>query len=310
MRLRSHRVAERFLEAEAYRLAASLSFYSLSSMFPLMIVALAAADTLLGDSAELRNTLISAVNGTNSPALRALLEDTLREVLDHAPEQHLRIIVGLLGAVFGASGIFLELVAAMDKLFRVAPPKGSFLHQVWYALRGRGSAILLVFGTSLVLLCGTVVLGTIDVIAARLPAWAESLPGLVTDVSSVGVTWIFLTLCYRVVPNTRVPIRAAMWGAGVAAIIMRAVRWPVTWVVAHVTTYSAYGVVGTLLVLVTWFYVVSSVLLLGAAWTAVHGAVEELGIPPETRASDPETEPQKDTRGASSGNSQRPTVST
>lgn len=261
---------DRWTDAEAYRLSAALSFYALSSIFPLMLVAVSAGELVLGGSAEVRGMLISALDGTNSETVRGLLEDTLDGVQGAASRSHWGVLVGLVGAVFGASGIFLELETALNKLFQVPLTKRSFWHEVKVTLRERASALGLVMVTNVVLLFGTFVLTGADVVATRLPGHSDALPGLITNLSSLLLTAAALTLCYRVVPGMRVRWSAAALGALTAALGLLVARWPLTWAVVHLTSYSAYGIVGVLLLIMTWLYVASCILLFGAAVAAVY----------------------------------------
>lgn len=258
-----------WVDAEAYRLSASLSFYALLSVFPLMLVAVSAGELLLGGSAEVRGTLISALDGTNSETVRGLLEDTLEGVQGAASRSHWGVIVGLLGAVFGASGIFLELEAALNKLFHVPPVKRTFWQEVKATLHERAAALGLVMITSVVLLFGTFVLTGADIVAEWFPARSAALPGLITNLTSLLLTAAALTLCFRVVPGTPVRWPAAALGAFVAAFALLAARWPLAWAVVHLTSYAAYGIVGVLLLIMTWLYTAGCILLFGAAIAAV-----------------------------------------
>jgi membrane protein len=265
-----HAAADRFIEAEAYRLAASLSFYTISSIFPLLLVALSIGEMVLGDSRELQNSLIRALNATDSAAVRALLEDTLRGIRDNKDPNHWGIVIGLFGAAFGASGIFLELDTSMGKLFRIPSKKTSIWEDIRHALADRAAALLLVAATSLVLLSSSLVLSAVEVVAAHMPSVSRVAPGMLPRFSAGATTVLAIALCYRVVPDRPVRFSAAVLGALVAAAAFYVVRWPLTWAVAHLTSYAAYGVVGSLLLLVTWFYVASCILLGGAALTAVR----------------------------------------
>jgi membrane protein len=260
---------ERWSDAEAYRLSASLSFYALSSIFPLMLVAVSAGELVLGGSAEVRGTLISALDGTRSETVRGLLEDTLEGVQGAAARSHWGVIVGLLGALFGASGIFLELEAALNKLFQVPVVKQSFWQDVKTTLHERAAALGLVMVTCVVLLFGTFVLAGADVVAARLPGHLAALPGLFTNLASLLLTAAALALCYRVVPAITVHWTAAALGGLFAALGLVAARWPLTWAVVHLTSYAAYGIVGVLLLIMTWLYTAGCILLFGAAVAAV-----------------------------------------
>lgn len=259
---------DRFIEGEAYRLAASLSFYALSSLLPLLLVALGVADALLGDSATFRQTLISMFDVTDSPTLRELILEALQSARGGSERSSWSIVLGLFGAALGASGIFLELDAAMEKLFRVAPVRRSPLGHVRRFLLDRGVALLLVIATSLLLLFGAVVLSSLELLATRLRIPSDAWPGALTYTATLALLTGALTLCYRVLPQPNVRLGAAFAGAAFATLGLTIARLPLTWGIAHLTSYATYGVVGALLVLVTWFYVAGCILLLGAALTA------------------------------------------
>lgn len=263
------KAGNRFIEAEAYRLAASLSFYGLSSMLPLLLVAFGAGDLVLGDSHDLRQQLISTLNVTDSPALRSLILDTVDGAGKAGERSAWSIGIGVFGALFGASGIFLELDASMGKLFRVTSAKLSVWGDIKLFLRERGVALLLVIGTCLLLLFGMVVLSAVELMAAQLRFPSQALPGVLTYLGTFVLTAGALSLCYRVVPAPRVSPACALYGGALAATLLALVRVPLSWGLTHLTSYSAYGVIGALLVLVTWFYVASSILLFGGALAAV-----------------------------------------
>jgi len=258
----------RFVDAEAYRLAASLSFYALSSLLPLLLLAIAVGDILLGDSTELRLSLIRLLDVTDSQALREVILGALEGARGTTERSGWGIALGLIGAGLGASGIFLELDTAMEKLFRIAPVKRSVLKHIHRFLLDRGAALLLVVGTCLLLLFGVLILSSVELLASRLRLPAETWPGGLTYLLTLALFVGALTLCFKIVPEPRVPLRAALAGALVATLGLTLVRLPLTWAVTHLTSYSTYGVIGALLVLVTWFYVASCILLFGAAITA------------------------------------------
>jgi len=261
--------ASRFVDAEAYRLAASLSFYGLSSMLPLLLVAFGAGDLVLSDSDALRQQLIGTLNVTDSPVLRSLILETVGGAGTAEVASGWSIAIGLFGAVFGASGIFLELDAALEKLFRVSPAQYSVWGSIKRFLRDRTHALLLVVGTCLLMLSGMVVLSAAEVLGSQVKLPSKLWPGALAYMGTFLLTGVAITLCYKVVPAPRVRIGCALIGGFVAATLITLVRFPLAWGVTHLTSYSAYGVIGAMLVLVTWFYVASSILLFGASLTAV-----------------------------------------
>lgn len=261
--------ASRFSEVDAHRLAAALAFYTLSAIFPMMLVAISIGKLVLGDSPGLQNALVSALDATHSSAVRELVEETLSSLSKSKSESTWGIIVGTLGSLFAASGIFLELDSSIHKLFRLPPSDDSFWRGLRRTVVERATALGLVIVTGLLLLFGSVILGAVELVAAHFPAVARYFPGVVSELGSLAFMTLALTLCYRVLPDVRVRWGAALSGGIVAALGLHIARWPLTFAALHLTNYSAYGVLGTLLLLSTWFYIAGSVLLFGAGVTAI-----------------------------------------
>ncbi|MFZ5896155.1 MAG: YihY/virulence factor BrkB family protein [Myxococcota bacterium] len=265
------RAASRFGDIEAHRLAAALAFYTLSAIFPLMLVAISIGKLVLGDSPSLQNALVSALDATQSTAVRGLVEDTLSSLAKSRGDNASTwgIVVGVLGSIFAASGIFLELDSDMRKLFKLKPHEDSFWQGLRRTVVDRATALGLVVLTGLLLLCGSVLLGTIELLSAHFPRIARVFPGVSSELASLGFMTIALTLCYRVIPDVQVRWSAALKGGIAAALGLHLARWPLTFAALHLTNYSAYGVLGTLLLLATWFYLAGCVLLFGGSFTAV-----------------------------------------
>jgi membrane protein len=209
------------------------------------------------------------LNVTNSPALRELIVETLESVGKAQATTGWSIAIGAVGALFGASGIFMELDAAFEKIFLVKAKKRSIWGDIKRFLLDRGIALLLVLGTSATLLFGMVVLSAMELLASQIRFPSNALPGVLTYAGTLALTAIGLSLCYRVVPEPPVRFRSALAAGALAATLLALVRLPLSWALTHLTSYAAYGIIGAMLVLVTWFYVAGCILLFGAALTAV-----------------------------------------
>ncbi len=267
--------ATRFGDVDAHRLAAALAFYTLSAIFPLMLVAISIGKLILGDSPTLQNGLVSALDATNSSAVRGLIEETLSSLAKSKSESTWGIIVGTIGSLFAASGIFMELDSSMHKLFKLPPAVDSFWHGLRRTVVDRATALGLVIVTGLLLLFGSIVLGTVELASAHFPVVARFFPGITSELFSLGFMTLALTLCYRVIPDIQVSWGAALRGGIAAAVGLHLARWPLTFAALHLTNYSAYGVLGTLLLLSTWFYIAGCVLLFGAGVTAIANQVND-----------------------------------
>jgi membrane protein len=265
--LGARRSVERFSDSDAPRLAASLSYYAVFSLFPLLLVLGALAESALGDSQALRDRVLRWAGGAGSNAMRDALEQTLQDVARRAPSAAAGIGLGLVGAVLGASGVFIELDAALTRIFRVRPRQLSFLASVLELVRDRLIGFFVVIGTSVALLVTTVARGALE-----LPTWVPGATLLGSALSLVlggGALTTGIALCYRLLPGTAVPWRSAWKGALVASLALHLVREPFAWFVFHLTTYAAYGFIGAVLGILMWFQVAACLLLFGACVAAV-----------------------------------------
>jgi membrane protein len=265
--LGARKSVDRFSDSEAPRLAASLSYYAVFSLFPLLLVLGAVAESALGDSQALRDRVLRWAGGAGSSAMRSALEQTLADVARRGPSATTGIWLGLVGAMFGASGVFIELDAALKRIFHVRPRELSFLASVLQFLRERLVGFLVVIGTSVALLVTTVARGALE-LPTSVPG-AALLGNALSLVLGGGALTGGIALSYRLLPGTAVPWLSAWKGALVASLALHVIREPFAWFVVELTTYAAYGFIGAVLGILMWFQVAACLLLFGACVAAV-----------------------------------------
>jgi membrane protein len=270
--LATRSAAERFSDSDAPRLAASMSYYAVFSLFPLLLVLGAVAETALGDSQTLRDRILRWAAGVGSSAMRDVLEQALANVAERAPSATVGVVLGVLGALLGASGVFIELDTALERIFRVARRHLGFFASVRSFLRDRMVGFLVVVGTCAAMLLMTVARGALE-LPSGVPGAAFAGSALSLALGSGALT-AGIALCYRLLPRSGVSWRSAWKGALVASLLLHVVREPFTWFIVQFTKYAAYGVMGAVLGILTWFQVAACLLLYGAcvaAVTAEHG---------------------------------------
>jgi membrane protein len=253
-----------FGEARGSEAAASVAYYTLFSLFPLLI-ALVAGGSYLLDRQQVFNQVVDLI--TNAfPISQNLIEENLRQVLK------LRGTVGLIGlgvALWSASGVFTVLAHNINRAWPEAPPRGFFRRRL-VALGIVGSlAVLLVL--SLLLSIGLRVLSRLHVPLVDL----QSLYGtpLWTAVSDL-VPWLlifvlFLSL-YRWVPSVEVKWSAAFWAALAVALAWRVVASAFAWYVSSgMARYRiVYGSLGAVVALLFWIYLSGWIIIFGAHLSA------------------------------------------
>jgi membrane protein len=256
-----------------YRLGASLAYYALFSIFPLLLLSATAIGFFLGNGDAARKKLIDIVSPSN-PQFRTLLDQTLYSMQVHRTARGIGAIVGFVALLVGASGAFSELESDLDLIWRVEDkPKTSVWQTVLGVLKSKALAFGVVVGAAVALLASLAIstaLATIGEVAAGHAAAAQSL----WQVVELGASLFFLAgvfaAVFRVVPQTDIKWRDVLGGAFVTSLLFTALKGLLAWYLSHLGSYAAYGAVGAVLGLLTWIYVSCLILLYGAEFCRVY----------------------------------------
>jgi membrane protein len=251
---------EGFTQARGSEAAASMAYYTLFSLFPLLLAFVAGGSYLL-DRQQVFQQVVDLISNA-FPISQNLIEENLMQVL------RLRGAVGLIGlavAIWSASGVFAILTRNINRAWTDAAPRG-FL--------GSRLVALGMVATLAVLLVISLLLSTALNVASRsqLPLVdLQSLYGtpIWTAFSDV-IPWLFIFFLflalYRWVPNEEVPWRAAFSAALVVALAWEIAANAFAWYVSSgLAKYQiVYGSLGTVVALMFWIYLSSWIILFGA----------------------------------------------
>ena len=253
-----------FSQARATEAAASIAFFSLFSLFPLMLFLIAGISYVMAQ--DYTSQQLFQYIRILFPVSQSVIVDTLNLILKNRPTFGIIALVGLLWA---ASGAFNSLAININRAWSEAQVR-NFLQSRLVAILMVGILVGLVF---ISLLATTLV----HLIAnARLPV----LGGILNDqsfpwraiINLVPFTFRLLILwgLYRWVPTTQVRWRAAFWGALVAAVAWELITDGFTlYLSSPWARYElVYGSLATIVVLMFWLYLSSSIALFGAHLTA------------------------------------------
>ena len=240
---------------------------------------------MIGDDAPARERMLSALAAPETPA-RQVLEETLEAMQRDRTSRGVSFAVGLATLLFAASGALVELDATLNRIWGV-PPRASrgVAGAVKVLVKERLAGFALVGGIGATLLASLVTSSLLAALAARAESrWAPALLRTAELATSLGLTSLVFALAFHLVPRCRPPLREVAGGAVLTAALLAAVKEVFAGYLSDVTSYSAYGVVGSVLALATWIYVSSQVIFLGA--TLTRSAQQLTGSPRPTPAAD------------------------
>lgn len=253
---------------DAPRLGASLAYYTLFAIAPVLLVATAIAGMVFGPEAvrgEIVGQLDQLVGRDGALAVEALLEG--------ASQRRSGILATVLGSItfaIAATGAFLELQAALNTIWRVKPKPGAILRGFLVdRLRSFGLVVAIGF-LLLVSLAVTAALAALsEWLARRSPALPLAWSGVNLMVSIAVATALFAML-FRFLPDVRLHWRDVTTGAFVTAVLFTIGQQLIGFYLGQSTVASSYGAAGSVMILLLWVYYSCQILLLGAEFTRVY----------------------------------------
>ncbi len=276
---------------EAPRLGAALAFYTILSISPLVIFVVALVSLVIDKSSAQSHIVgqVQAMVGTQGgQAIQSLLENAQKPSTGWTAS-----VIGFLTLLFGASGVFGELRAALNKIWEVSPEVSA---GVWGMLRERFFSFGMVLSigflllVSLVLSAGLAAAGKFFGGLLPMPAWVLSAINFL--VSFVAIAILF-ALIFKFVPETKVQWRDVRLGAVITALLFTIGKFLIGLYIGKASVGSPYGAAGSLIVVTIWVYYSAQIFFFGAEFTHIFAESREGAEPGrlEKRAGTP-AEPQ------------------
>lgn len=254
----TRRAVTGFLNHEALQYAGSMAYFSVLSIFQLLVLGIVVGSFVLGQG-EARDFVIEQVQ-----AGTPLDPETIGGVIDAAIESRGSMtIIGFAFLLWSALGIFSSLSNGISRVFEKAPPR-PFLKDKLVGL--------LLMATSGLLAVGSLVIGIVTgVIQRAADEVVTGLPGGGTLVWLIGLMvplfmiFVAFWVIYKVVPNRPVTWGEVLPGAILAALLWTVLRFGFTFYATNIANYdSAFGPISTAITLLVFLYFASIIILLGA----------------------------------------------
>ena len=257
-----------WMDANAARVAAALAYYTLLSMAPLVVLCIAIAGFVFGETAA-REHLIQQVGMLIGPqgaeALKAVVKNA-----HQSTSGGISSIVSIAVLLFGASAVFGELQDALNTIWGVKPKPGRPILQI---VRERLFSFSMVIGLAFLLLVSLVMSTVVTALGTFM---SEKLPGgealwfILNLALSLGVNTLLFAAIFKVVPDVEVRWRDVWIGALFTAVLFSLGKQLLAWYLGTSTVASSYGAAGSVVALVVWVYYSAQLVFLGAEFTQAY----------------------------------------
>jgi membrane protein len=262
----------------APRLGASLAFYMLLSLAPLLLVAVSIAGLVFGKQTAATDLvyrvqdLARQTGATTVEAGANALQALLAGARDSA-QGVIATIFGLITLLFGASGVLIELHDALNTIWEVPPPTmTSSWERIVKLVRERLVSSALVLATGFLLVASLAVNAWIErlgaVYTASLPARGLILQTVNSALFFVIIAGLFAAI-YKLLPDVHLEWRDVVLGGGVTSTLFTIGKLVIGLYLRRAGFASTYGAAASIVVFMLWVYYSSQIFFLGAEFTKI-----------------------------------------
>lgn len=259
---------------QAPMMGASLAYYSLFSIVPLLLVALAIAGVIFGAEAA-RGQLEGQLEGYFGEGTARSIQGLLAASENKTTSGTIAFFVSIGVLLFGASSVFNQLKVALNRIWGVDQcARKGFIGLIINRLLAMGMVIMvgLLLLSSLFL---SAIIGRVTAVATEL----VPIPLVLLQWVDLGIGLVILTLLFaaifRLMPDADVPWRSVLLGALFTSALFGVGRYGINFYIARSATTSGFGAAGSIVVLLIWIYYSAQIFFLGAEFTYAHSHPEK-----------------------------------
>ena len=256
-----------FGEDKAPRLGAALAYYTIFSIGPLLLIAVAMAGIFFGQEAA-RGQVSAELGKIFGPQMAKSLEAMI-EAANKPKSGTIATIVGVFTLMLGASGVFGQLKDALNTIWNVEPQKAG---GIMGFIRQRFLSVAMVLGIGFLLLITLV----FDAAISAMGPWlgrlvgGEALLHVIQLALSFVIAVVLFAAIFRILPDLKIAWKDVWFGAIFTGILFVLGKWALGLYLGKAAVGSAYGAAGSLVILLVWVYWSAQILFLGAEFTQVY----------------------------------------
>ncbi len=254
---------------DTFRLAASLAFYTIFSLAPVLLIVVGVASLFLARETATQKIVAEVQRMIGNNGAQAI-----KQVLDASSgfgKSISAITTGVVTFLLGASAVFAELQAALNKIWDVQTKakRGIILKLVFDRLR----SFALALGVGFLLLVSLVISAALTALQDYLNNWMPGVPAL-WQASNIVVSFLVVgflfAMIYKYLPDAKITWKNVWIGAAVTAALFTVGKYVISLYLGQTALGSAFGAAGSFAVLLIWIYYSALICFFGAEFTQVY----------------------------------------
>lgn len=267
---------------KASQLAAALAYYTVFSLAPLLVIAIAVAGFVWGEEAA-RGAIVGQISGLvgqqGAEQVQTMIQNT-----NASGSGIIATVIGVVVLILGATGVFNHLQDSMNTIFEVKNKPGAGM---WAMIRERFLSFAMVLAIGFMLLASLVITAALtafgDAMLNLFPGFEVLMQIINFLVSFIVVTLLFAVM-FKFLPDIKIAWKDTLLGAAVTSLLFAIGRTAIGIYLGNSDPGSAFGAAGSLIVILVWLYYTGQIMYLGAEFTQIYAQEYGQGIQPKENA--------------------------
>jgi membrane protein len=258
-----------FIDDNGLKLSASLAYYTVFSIAPLLILVISLAGLFYGHDAATKQLYPQIAQYVGSQAA-VQIQDMLKN-LQLSGKTGITVIIGIVTLLVGASSMFIEIQDSLNIIWRVkAKPKKGWIK----LLQNRFLSFSLIISLGFLLLVSLVINLIMNALSHKITHFLPAVTGLLIKGINLGITLVVISVLFGIIfkflPDVKIKWRDVRSGAIFTALLFMLGQYIINLYIQYTAQSSTYGAAGSIIVILLWIYYTSAILYIGAEFTQVY----------------------------------------
>ena len=272
-----------FMEDNGLKLSAALSYYTMFSLAPMLLVIISLLTFFYGEQ-DVQSDLFAQISTLVGEGVATQLQEIIQNA-ELSNKSGVAAAIGLITLLIGATGVFAEIQDSINFIWNIkAKPKKGWV----YYLINRLLSFSIILTLGFLLLVFLIINAMADMLGNQIAKYfsegAFILLYIVNMVLVFGVITALFTVIFKVLPDGKLRWKECLVGAGFTSVLFLIGKFGISYYIGKSNLGAAYGASASIIILLTWIYYSSIILYFGAEFTKVYARMDGRGIAPNRNA--------------------------
>jgi membrane protein len=268
-----------FMDDKGLKLSASLAYYTIFALAPLLLLLISLAGIFLGKDA-IQGKIFGELRGLLGSSAALQVQDMIKAI-ELSGKSTMAFVIGIITSIVGATSIFGEIQDSINIIWKVkAKPKRGWLKILKDRLLSSSIIVSLGFLLVVSLVVNGVLLALTDKLMKIVPQITVFIAQILNLVISFGVITILFATIFKVLPDVKIKWKDVRIGAFFTACLFMIGRFVIGLYISTTGAGSTFGAAGSLIIILLWVYYTAAILYIGAEFTQVFAEYKGHHIEP------------------------------